>query len=457
MLATVETTPTSLRVDLTPEDGDTTRSGRARAGRRSFGVWAPGEQRLDGLHPDLVALSVFLVAQPWTTDRLVLRGVDGVSERLARAVHAGYRVELAADGVVAPREAPGDGRPGLAFSGGVDSTAAMVLLPRDTPLVFLDRVGPGRTPNETRYQSAAALNALEHLGREGRETYAVETDLEHTRRPTGFPTHWANAVPAILLADRLRLHAISWGMVLEAAYSVGSAAGYQEWSRRASMKKLSTLFAAVGLPVSPVVAGLSEVGTAKVVLGSPYASITQSCVRGSIQSCGRCKKCFRKGLLDRALSSPTWTADDLDPFYRVESVRRVLSEVPLHHENVYGFLLAGYTGSDPVLSLLRRQVRADAVDHSLFGRYHPGALDLVHGATREHVTRTLRDHLEPMTDVEVGRLRAWRPVGADDPDDDVHQQLLATLAGYQESSAGPSLRERLRLRSRLRGLLGRSG
>ncbi len=454
MIATVETTPAVMQVTFRRHDEDQVVSGRARAGRKTFGVWAPPGLRLDEVHPDLVALSVFLVVQPWTTDRLVLHGLDGVSDHLAQAVHTAHGVELAAGGVVDPRTAPQDGRPGLAFSGGVDSTAAMMLMPPETPLVFLNRVGPGRTPSATQYQSVAALHALNRLESMGHETHAVDTDLEHTRRPTGFPTHWANAIPSLLFADPLRLRSTSWGLILESAYAVGSSSGFQDWPHRPVARKLDALFTAVGLPPSPVVAGLSEVGTAKVVLGSRYASITQSCIRGSIEPCGRCKKCFRKGLLDRALSAPGWTTGQLEAFYRVEAVRRELTEVPLHHEDVYGYLLSGYGGEDRVLSLLREQVQAETVDYSLFDRYYPPALELVHPADRAHVRETLGDHLEPMTKAQQRRLQGWRPVGAGDRPE-AHQQLLATLAQHEasQSETVPSPRPARTVLARLRRLV----
>ncbi len=454
MIANVELTPSSMHVTLTRHDEDEMVSGRARAGRGSFGVWAPVGLRFDDVHPDLVALSVLLVARPWTTDRLVVEGTDGVSERLAHTVRTRYGIELSGSGDVPPRRAPARGRAGLAFSGGVDSTAAMILLPDDTPLVFLNRVGPDRTASETHYQSAAAHHALERLSAMGRETYAVDTDLEHTRRPTGFPTHLANAVPAILFADSLRLHSMSWGTILEAAYGVGSSAGFRDWSQRSSTRKERDVLAAVGLPVSLVVAGLSEVATAKVVLGSRYASITQSCVRGSIEPCGQCKKCFRKGLLDRALSAPVWTAGQLEAFYRVEAVRRELTEVPLHHEDVYGYLLSGYGGEDRVLSRLRDQVQAETVDYTLFERYYPPYLDIVHVAERAHVSRAVADHLEPMSEVEQERLRGWRPVAGDRAD--AHQQLLDTLADYQPADPTAEPAQRPALRARFRQLFTRT-
>ncbi|SDD97029.1 DUF6395 domain-containing protein [Auraticoccus monumenti] len=456
MIAVVGSDASRLHVVLEPEPGDASGAGvpgGSELGRRSFSVWSPDGLPLGELHPDLVALSVFLVAQPWTTHRLVLRGVDGVSHRLASAVARGYGLELSAGGDVAPRDAPPGGRPGLAFSAGVDSTAAMVLMPPETPLVLLHRVRPGRAPVRDD-RSVAARHALATLARQGHETHVVDTDLEHVRVPTGFPTHWASAVPAVLLADRLGLRSISWGNTLEAAYAVGGAGGFQEWSRRSAVRKLVGVLAAVGLPVSPVVAGVSEVGTTRIVLGSPYAALARSCVRGGLEPCDRCKKCFRKGLLERALSSEEWTADHLERFYREESVRRVLTRVPLDPGNVYGFLLAGYAGQDEVLTLLREQVRCDQVDHSLFARYFPPYLSRLPAADRDHARRVLDEHLGPMTSAEQDRLRAWRPVGVEE-DAFAHQQLLTTLQAFDPPVAAGlrRLRGRLRPRARLRRLL----
>src|SRR5215213_9337798 len=167
MLATVETLSSSLHVVLTSEEGDTKVSGRARAGRQSFSVWAPAGLNFDDVHPDLIALSVFLVAHPWTTNRLVVKGVDGISDTFAQALDSGFGTELHHPGTGDPRHAPAGGRSGLAFSGGVDSTAAMMLMPKETPLLFLNRVGPDRTPSVTRYQSVAAQHALDPLSHWG--------------------------------------------------------------------------------------------------------------------------------------------------------------------------------------------------------------------------------------------------------------------------------------------------
>lgn len=454
VIAVVGADASSLHVELRPEPGDAVVAGPSELGRRSFSVWSPEGTPFGDPHPDLVALSVLLVAQPWTTHRLVLRGVEGVSRRLADAVAKGYRLELTGGGDVEPRDAPGGGRPGLAFSAGVDSTAAMVLMPPETPLLFLHRVGPDRADVRDD-RSVAARHAMAELRTRGHETHVVDTDLEHVRVPTGFPTHWATAVPAVLLADRLRLRSISWGNTLEAAYAVGGAGGFQEWSRRSAVRKLIGVMAAVGLPVSPVLAGVSEVGTTRIVLGSPHAALARSCVRGGLEPCGRCKKCFRKGLLERALSAGTWTADHLEPFYREESVRRVLTRVPLDPENVYGFLLSGYTGQDEVLSRLREQVQADRVDYSLFERHYPPYLAGLPAPDRDPVRRALQHHLGAMSAAEEARLRSWRPVGADE-DAPAHQQLLASLRRYDPPAAAGlrRLRARLRPRARLRRLLG---
>ena len=49
----------------------------------------------------------------------------------------------------------------------------------------------------------------------------IESDLEYVRDPVGFPVDVANSVPAILMADYLKLDSIAFGTIMEASYGVG--------------------------------------------------------------------------------------------------------------------------------------------------------------------------------------------------------------------------------------------
>ena len=88
-----------------------------------FYAQLPEKLSLHDIHPDHLALSAFLVVRPWLKN--TIRFSWGVSERLAESlgsqkVHAGP-----VDSTIAPYSSENGKYVGLAFSGGVDSTAAL--------------------------------------------------------------------------------------------------------------------------------------------------------------------------------------------------------------------------------------------------------------------------------------------------------------------------------------------
>jgi hypothetical protein len=105
----------------------------------------------------------------------------------------------------------------LAFSGGVDSTAALSVMPKNTVSIFMDRPLKGKSL----YNPQAAHLAVESLKEIGYVSESVQCDLEYVRHPVGFPTDLSNGVPALLLADYFNASSIAFGTVLESAYGIG--------------------------------------------------------------------------------------------------------------------------------------------------------------------------------------------------------------------------------------------
>lgn len=423
----------SVHFRFSREEHDKIAYGRARASRGEFEIWLPEEVDSATIHPDLLALVALLVVAPWTTRRIVLGGSLKPSERFASAVHKAFGLRVVGwDADTMPREAPTDGKPCLAYSAGVDSTAALALMPDDTELVFLNRVAPGRGPLNSNYRNDFAMHAIRTLQGRGRKVHVLDSDLEYTRRPVGFPVDWSNAAPAVLLADRLGLRSMAWGMVLESAYGIGGH-GFIEWSERAVCRRWSRVFSAVSLPMSPVVAGLSEVCTTKLVMDSEYADIAQSCIRGTVgMPCRECPKCFRKGLLEAALGGG-WEDIDLARYFRSEEIRAIISDYPIKHENVFGYLLSRYSGSDPMLVSMQRRMRVGEIDYDLFERFYAPYLDAVPGVERRLTALALSGSgLDPMTEAEVQRLRAWRvpEVSSSASLEAEQQNFLRLLSGF---------------------------
>lgn len=155
----------------------------------------PDHWRLDAVHPDLLAAAVLAIghnraARRWKLPRPVSAAfVERVQPLFRGAIEP-------VDPYLKPREAPPAHRVGLCFSAGVDSTAAMALLPANSVLAFSHRIRRPRQPERrTLYSPDAALNAISTLSQAGREAMIFPTDVEWIREPSGFMNDGAMSVP----------------------------------------------------------------------------------------------------------------------------------------------------------------------------------------------------------------------------------------------------------------------
>ena len=387
-----------------PTSEDPMVRGHASLTGRSMRINLPVRIRRKDVHPDLEALAVVLVVSPFAGGTLtVSRPVSTVMEAaVARAFK--FRIQPV-DRRLAPRARATPGTPALAFSGGVDSTAALVVLPDHTVLGFMRRIPLPGGEASTQYRDEAALHACASLHAQGRTVHIYETDMEYLRDPVGFPTDWSNAIGLVLLADRLRLDSISWGLVAESAYRIGHEV-YTDWAiRRAAW---SRLFAAAGLHFNAPVAGVSEVGTTAIVATSPLAGIAQSCIRGGVGApCGDCWKCFRKSMLDAARSG-TWPADEeLDRLFAVREVNQKLAQFPIPHEDVIGWIAGRYPGKHPKMQLLRERALPQGQTFSWLERWYGPSAELLDAGVRDVVEARLDRHMGRMTKGEEAEFRAW--------------------------------------------------
>ncbi len=400
----------------------------------------------DDVHPDLEALAVVLLLRPWAN---ALAFDRGVSEPFARAVHEHLKVDLAPiDTTLEPRSTPADGLPALAFSGGADSFAALTVMPTHTQAVFHRRIDPPAGEIRSIYRDDAAMYAIEQLQtRHGRFVSVVESDFEHLRNAVGFPTDWANAAAAVLLADKRCFDSVSWGVIAESAYGIGHPV-FLDWSRR--RVPWATAFAAVGLQFGSPVAGVSEVGTARICTGSPWSDLVQSCIRGQPgEPCRSCWKCFRKSTLDAALTG-VWPSDaDLEHMIRGRDSVKRLSQVPIPHEDVVAFTLARYPGSSRLMRLLRERVRADSSNLSWLKRWYAPSADGVADGHRAWVVAELDARLGRMSEREEQRMRAWdMRARMADPRTQAHADELIRVATEPRPRIRPPMTHEMHRRRR---------
>ncbi len=405
---------TRLSYRFIPEAGDrgTDRHG-ARLVRTRCSLELPDGWDLDRTHPDVLALSGMILVHPWIGRRV--RFQSGISSRFATAtgLDAGP-IDPSLEG----RRVPADGTPALAFSGGVDSTAALLVLPQNTNAVYLERqiptdLGPGELVGRAaglrrrRHRTDAALAAVDAIAAAGHRTAIVRTDLEFVRYRVGFPVDIATAIPILVTADRYRADAVAFGTVMESAYRTGHAR-FSDYAAGTHFRLWGGMFSAVGLPFHQVTAGLSEVTTLQLVNSSAFAGVAQSCVRGGAGTpCGDCVKCFRKALVGTAVEGVEPTDDELDRLFAISEARAALHKTPIHHENVYAFATHVYRGSHPLMTALRQRVRGDTLDVTWMRRWYPPAAALLPEHRREQAVAAIAAAVPPMTSDDIAAAEGW--------------------------------------------------
>lgn len=189
---------------------------------------------------------------------------------------------------------------GHSFSTGLDSTAAMLLLPDYIILYYHERSDylGGQLDQDNAFRMIKAMD---------RKVYRIKSDHEripvfHNAIRGSFSTDMACCAGLILLSDYLDLGYISTGTMLGSTY-VRKGFNYQDFKESEYWIRWSHLFSLAGLTLMFPVAGASEVITNEIVQKSKYKNLSHSCLRGwGGKGCNFCYKCFRKNLLNGIIS-----------------------------------------------------------------------------------------------------------------------------------------------------------
>lgn len=178
-------------------------------------------------------------------------------------------------------------RTGLAYSGGVDSTAAFELLQDPLP-VYTKVAAPGRI-----HKQENALLALKDVSGISITTNSDQL-ATHYGKSRGFYGTGGFTVPLVLLADHLDLGVVADGNVLETAY-LHSKHGHGTKYHKRNYDPVFDRFRRAGIDYCMPCGGLTEVLTTKIAAGHRFA---MGCMRGEGgEPCNNCAKCHRKRAL----------------------------------------------------------------------------------------------------------------------------------------------------------------
>jgi hypothetical protein len=374
---------------------------KVKMGQRECEFHLPPDFKIEDVHPDALALAMALIILPFSSSITL---PFEVSRPFAETFTKHTKVNIGPiDDQLQPRKSRELSIPGATYSGGVDSTAAVAILPRTTALFFVDRIPKG----DSKYNIEAAHNACEQMKKLGRSMYMVKTDLEYVRNPVGFPVEYACAVPAILLSDYVGIDSIAFGTIMEAAYRTGHPK-FQDFQQREYYQKWSSIFKAIDLPFNYVVVGMSEVATAKLVLQTPFRDFAQSCIRGRVGApCMNCWKCFRKILLQKTLKGEHLSDSELNQYFRIKDAQIMMQKTPIKLENVLTYITSKYNGDHSLMNDLKRKVRGDTVNASWMEKWFTPSEELIHPKYRDYVKNKIASYLEFMTEEEINQARQW--------------------------------------------------
>ena len=356
---------------------------------------------LDSIHPDHLALIAMLAVHPFTKGELVFP--NPISKRFFDATKIISKYTCSpVDESIEPYYAIGDSFPGLAYSGGADSSAALAVMPGHTKPLFMER--PDR--KNSLYDKTAALKSCSKLKALGYDVFTIECDVEYLRHPIGFPTDLANAIPAILMAGHLNLDSISYGTVLESSYGAGHDK-YRDYPTLSHWRLWSRVFTGAGIPMSLPVGGVSEVGTKLILDKSFFEYLSQSCIRGKWKKpCLNCWKCFRKELLTFGMEG-VYDDNKIENLFRIKEARIFLSQIPIKHENVIAYSVQRIESDCPTFLALKKRVIGEDVDLSWLEKWFPESIMLNLEIYQNHISSKLNEYLGPMNQSEIKALKDW--------------------------------------------------
>jgi hypothetical protein len=322
--------------------------------------------RIERTHEDLFRIAHYVLTSPWE---------DGILDDWTPSRKKGWRSSLA-------------------FSGGVDSTACMLLMASDTVLCYHERSG-----FNSQLSHANAHHFIEQLNKDGRPVMTIKSNHEQVRidrgKGPGFSTDLAAAVHNILLADYLELGSIAMGMPLENAYLFHGHTG-RDFIESHFWKSHSKLLANAGLDLVYPTAGVSEVLNQKLVENSKYEHFAESCLRSTKRGevCGICWKCFRKNSMKGQVVE---IKGEIAIFLEKRPLKQAISTL-YAIQRLPQKQLQQIKSQHPDLERLLNQ------DYSLIERYMPNALEILPEPHKNIVKTRLDELCEEMTKEEISIL-----------------------------------------------------
>lgn len=369
------------------------------------------------LHPDAHALAIWYALRPVVASRLELP--FAVSPALAQWLHQKHAVRLTnVSARQRPRRLPDEVVPALLFSGGMDSMAASVLMPKGTQHIVLDRI-PHLRPGDSKdvlIDLAVTRKACAAVAAAGRAVHATADDHEFLFSPYPMWHSDMGRLPPLYLADSLDLSTLDAGEVFDATFFGGYHAGASNWrmKRRPGQPPSRRVWhdpegfwSAVGLRRANSICGLSEVVTTLVVGRSRYRGKSFSCyyppAPGGESFCMRCDKCFKKLLLRHIADGQEVPEALFERFLSIPRLAAVFARPYFDWHHVWYYVFQKMRCRHWFSRELQRQTR-QGPDLSVLEKWYPKAAQDMEPAYEDIVRANIARYAETMSAAEMTRL-----------------------------------------------------
>lgn len=379
-----------LTWDFTFDNTDGKYTDKIHMDGNTFSIKLPKEFSSKTIHEDHLALITILVAHPFVGTELNLP--FHVSKEFAEITKSFTSYSVRYRSTQGTQYQPTlNSVPGLAFSGGADSTAALLVMPETTVSVFMDRPLKKKT---SLYNKTAAYTTIKHAQKLNFEVHSIESDVEYIRRPLGFSTDLVPAIPLLAIAQQRNIDSIAFGTVIESAYRIGHEKA-RDYAHSHHYKLWGRLFKAASVPLYMPVSGVSEVGTSMIVKMSSFHPYTRSCIRGVWpDACENCWKCFRKNMLEEKFTNGKVSESYLERGLKIKEVKIKMDKWPVSHENVIAWALMDSIG--PLADFINKRLEGSGRDLKFLTQYYPPSLELIPQQHRANTEAKLRKYLDPM-------------------------------------------------------------
>ena len=312
---------------------------------------------LDKTHPALVELATDVLLRPWNKE---------VKKPITKGREFGKKLALS-------------------YSGGMDSTAAALLLPNDTILGYNERSFTSMLDHRNAFTLFEAWK--ENLGR---DVLRVPSNHEIIRtfhgKQVGFSTDYASGVHLILLADMFNLGGIAFGVPIDNTW-LQKGKWYRDFSQSSHWKLWSNRFREAGLELVLPINHISEAGALRVCEKSPLIDEINSCMRGDgVNGCGKCWKCFHK-------NGPLGREVDLNS----KEISKFLTERPMRTAQ-HALWAVQILGVEDIVPDLSEHLQKDL---SWWEKAYPKGLELIPQNHRDFVEQKTNEYLQWMDDVTI--------------------------------------------------------